>query len=103
MKNSNDTIGNRNRDLTACSAVSQPTAPPRAFSYTMGTGYNPGVKRPRRGVDHQTHLAPTLKKQQSYEGRLLSNAHSEISRKRDHVFKQTKVGSKVQYFSYKLT
>ena len=38
-----------------------------------------------------------------YEGRLISNAHSEISWKRDHVFKQTKVGSKVQYFSYKLT
>jgi len=38
-----------------------------------------------------------------YEGRLMSNAHSEISRKRDHVFKQTKVGRKVQYFSYKLT
>jgi len=38
-----------------------------------------------------------------YEGRLISNAHSEISRKREHVFKQTKVGSKVQYFSYKLT
>ena len=38
-----------------------------------------------------------------YEGWLISNAHSEISRKRDHVFKQTKVGSKVQYFSYKLT
>ena len=37
------------------------------------------------------------------EGRLISNAHSEISRKRDHVFKQRKVGSKVQYFSYKLT
>ena len=37
------------------------------------------------------------------EGRLVSNAHSEISIKRDHVFKQTKVGSKVQYFSYKLT
>ena len=34
-----------------------------------------------------------------YEGRLISNAHSEISRKRDHTFKQTKVGSKVQYFS----
>ena len=34
---------------------------------------------------------------------LISNAHSEISRKRDHVFKQMKVGSKVQYFSYKLT
>jgi len=26
-----------------------------------------------------------------YEGRLISNAHSEISRKRDHIFKQTKV------------
>jgi len=38
-----------------------------------------------------------------YEGRLISNAHSEISRKRDDVFKQTKVGSRVQYFSYKLT
>jgi len=30
MKNSNETIGNRTRDLPACSAVSQPTAPPRA-------------------------------------------------------------------------
>ena len=28
-KNSNDTIGNRTRDLMACSAVPQPTAPPR--------------------------------------------------------------------------
>jgi hypothetical protein len=30
MKNSNDTIGNRTRDLPACSAVPEPTAPPRA-------------------------------------------------------------------------
>ena len=30
MKNSNDTIGNRTRDLSACSAEPQPTAPPRA-------------------------------------------------------------------------
>ena len=30
---------------------------------------------------------------QIYEGRLISNVHSEISRKRDHVFKQKKVGS----------
>jgi len=30
MKNSNDTIGIRTRDLLACSAVPQPTAPPRA-------------------------------------------------------------------------
>jgi len=30
MKNSNETIGNRTRDLPACSAVPQPTAPPHA-------------------------------------------------------------------------
>ena len=30
MKNSNDTIGNRNRHLLTCSAVPQPTAPPRS-------------------------------------------------------------------------
>ena len=29
MKNSSDTIGNRTRDLPACSAVPQPTTPPR--------------------------------------------------------------------------
>ena len=32
MKNSNDTIGNRTRDLPACSAVPQPPAQPRAPS-----------------------------------------------------------------------
>jgi hypothetical protein len=32
-KKSNDTIGNWTRDLPACSAVSQPTAPPRASMY----------------------------------------------------------------------
>jgi len=30
MKNSNGTIGNRTSELPACSAVPQPTAPPRA-------------------------------------------------------------------------
>ena len=30
MKNFNDNIGNRTRNLPACSAVPQPTAPPRA-------------------------------------------------------------------------
>jgi hypothetical protein len=29
MKNSSDTIGNRTRELPACSTVPQPTAPPR--------------------------------------------------------------------------
>jgi hypothetical protein len=37
MKNSNDTIGNRTRDHPACSAVPQPTAPPRT---TDSTSYN---------------------------------------------------------------
>jgi len=36
MKNSNDTIGNRTRDLPACSAVPQPTAPPRAHRLVVG-------------------------------------------------------------------
>jgi hypothetical protein len=35
-------------------------------SCTMGTGSLPGVKRPRRGVDHPPHLAPWLKKELSY-------------------------------------
>jgi hypothetical protein len=30
MKNSNDAIGNRTRDLPACGTVTQPTAPPHA-------------------------------------------------------------------------
>jgi hypothetical protein len=34
MKNSNDTIENRTRDLPTCSAVPQPTAPPRAPTRT---------------------------------------------------------------------
>ena len=34
MENSNDTSGNRTRDLRACSAVPQPTAPPRVPSYS---------------------------------------------------------------------
>jgi hypothetical protein len=33
MKNSNDSIGNRARDLPACSAVPQPFAPPAACPY----------------------------------------------------------------------
>ena len=35
MKNSNDTIGNRTRDLPACSAVPQTTAPPNVM-YSNG-------------------------------------------------------------------
>ena len=35
MKNSSDTVGNRTRDLPACSSVPQPTAPPRASRRTV--------------------------------------------------------------------
>jgi len=35
-------------------------------SYTMGTESFPRVKRPRRGVDHPSYLAPKLKKEYSY-------------------------------------
>ena len=38
MKNSNDTIGNQTRDLPACSAEPQPTAPPRALSFSSSEG-----------------------------------------------------------------
>jgi len=39
MKNSNDTIGNRTRDLPAYSAVPQPTAPPGAPYFTQAITY----------------------------------------------------------------
>jgi hypothetical protein len=38
MKNSNDTIGNRTRDVPACGAVPQPPATPRA-DYVIPTPY----------------------------------------------------------------
>ena len=45
MKNSNDIIGNRNRDLPTWSAVPQPTALPRApisqGTYSINLCYNP--------------------------------------------------------------
>jgi len=32
-------------------------------SYAVGTGSFPGVKEPRREVDHPPHLTPRLKKE----------------------------------------
>jgi hypothetical protein len=32
-------------------------------SYIIGTEFLPGVKRPRRGVNHPPHLVPRLKKE----------------------------------------
>jgi len=36
---------------------------PDPASHTMGTGSFPGLKRPGRGVDHPSNLAPRLKKE----------------------------------------
>jgi hypothetical protein len=46
MKKSNDTIGNRIRDIPACSAVPQPTASPRALHQL----YNLSLKSSYRGL-----------------------------------------------------
>jgi hypothetical protein len=35
IKNSNDSIGNRTRDLPVCSAMLQPTAPPAAYFFIV--------------------------------------------------------------------
>ena len=46
MKNSSDTIGNRNRDLSSCSAVPQPTALQRDLIIKVKINqsrYRPGV------------------------------------------------------------
>ena len=61
MKNSIDTIGNRNRDHPACSAVPQPTAPPCA-PYTAGrTPLNERLV-PNKGATHnkQAEFEPTI-------------------------------------------
>jgi hypothetical protein len=39
IKNSNDTIGNRTRDLPACSAVPEPTSPPRVWAWWLYKNY----------------------------------------------------------------
>ena len=44
MKNSSDTIGNRTRDLPTCSAVPQPTAPPR-ICFMQQIGHAANLKR----------------------------------------------------------
>ena len=54
MKNSSDTIGNRTRDLPACSAVPQPTGPPRTRIVEY-TGHKFGVLKKDR-VLFQAHL-----------------------------------------------
>jgi len=55
MKNSNDTIGNRTRDLLACSAVHQPTAPPRA---SIRKDKRRDNKRGRKNIDNFLMMTP---------------------------------------------
>jgi len=50
MKNSNDTIGNRTRNLPTCSAVPQPSTPPRVpppthtpYTVPRNIYYTPGI------------------------------------------------------------
>jgi hypothetical protein len=49
IKNFNETIANRTRDLPACSAVPQPTALPRATNELTSYGkYRHGQREPLR-------------------------------------------------------
>jgi len=53
MKNSNDTIENRTRDLPACSTVPQPNVPPCTACYCVSTDIFPYLYRcPRRNVSN---------------------------------------------------
>ena len=71
--------------------------------FRITAGYTLCYHKRNGEILEELKVEPVDKKLRRYKGRLISNAHSEISRKRDHVFKQMKVGSKVQYFSYNLT
>ena len=61
-----DGSGIESRGVGGFSAPVQKYPGAYPVSYTVGTGSFPGVKRPGRGVDHPHHLAPMLRKEQSY-------------------------------------
>jgi len=56
MKNSSDIIGNRTRNLPACSAVPQPTAPPRASLQQHYNGLSTSLKRECHFSEHVQKL-----------------------------------------------
>ena len=62
MKNYSDTIGNRTRDLPACSAVPHPTAPPRAPKQPLVVTWNHRNVRQLKSVERcETKLFIVLK------------------------------------------
>ena len=95
MKISNNTIGNRTRNLSACSAVPQPTASPRASSVMKINGRN--------------SLAPRTDTERTEGGRLPGVFHLQwqeknslhiawISKRENKCFKEFNSGG----LSYKL-
>jgi len=56
MKNANDTIGNRTRDLPGCSAVPQPTAPPRTMQILAAVEVRPIRSQPQRWMPQHSLL-----------------------------------------------
>jgi hypothetical protein len=61
-----DGLGIESRKAAIFSAPVQTGPRAHPVSFTMGTEYFPGVKRPGRGADHPPHLAPRLMKEYSY-------------------------------------
>ena len=60
------TVRGSNAGGAKFSAPVQTSSGAHPASYTMSTGSYTVVKRPGRGVDHQPHLAPRMKEEQSY-------------------------------------
>jgi hypothetical protein len=67
MKNSNDTIENRIRDLPACSVVPQPTAPPRAPPAYMVRPYSENGRR--KIIQNSTEVDAETKKEHEEDRR----------------------------------
>ena len=59
LKNSRDTIGNRTRDLPACSAVPQPTALPHAPNVALYQK-NDLLQKCSEYLVHSIHVAPLV-------------------------------------------
>jgi hypothetical protein len=62
MKNNNDTIENRTRDLPACSAVPLPTAPPRTPKYITYSAFK--YLRNLARSDNELHEDDTIASEQ---------------------------------------